>query len=129
MPSTVSAVPKPVSPLTRPPANAPAKTITICCNPTALTAQRDHLAAVGDDGGAGDKAAGVGDEQQERPIEIAFFAEAADRDFALERCAALALQIVAVELGDDPARRDGIDADALERKFERQRLGKLDDAG
>ena len=92
MPSTVSAVPKPVSPLTMPPANAPTKTITICCDPIALTAQRDHLAAVGDDGGAGDEAAGVGDQQQQRPVEIALLAEAADRNFALERCAAFALR-------------------------------------
>ena len=38
-------------------------------------------------------------------------------------------EIVAVELGDDPARRDGVDADALERELERQRLGELDHAG
>ena len=38
------------------------------------------------------------------------------------------VEIVAVQLGDDPARRDGVDADALERELERQRLGELDHA-
>ena len=48
-------------------------------------AQRHHLAAVRDNGGAGDEAPGVGDQQQERTVEITLLAEPADRDFALER--------------------------------------------
>ena len=52
--------------------------------------QRHHLAAVDHDGGAGDEAAGVGDEQQQRAVEIALLAEAADRDLALDRGALLA---------------------------------------
>ena len=38
-------------------------------------------------------------------------------------------QIIAIDLGDEPARRDGVDAHALEGEFEAQRLGHLDDAG
>src|ERR1700761_8024689 len=129
MPSTVSAVPKPVSPLTMPPATAPAKTIAICTDPIESTAQRDHLAAIGDDGGAGDEAAGVGDQKQQRPVKIALLAETADRNFALELGATFALQIIAVELGDNPTRGDGVDADAFEGKLERQCLGQLDHAG
>ena len=38
-------------------------------------------------------------------------------------------EIVAVEVGHDPARRNGVDADALEGELEPERLGELDDAG
>ena len=53
-----------------------------------LSPQRHHLAAVDDDGRAGDVAAGVGREQQQRAVEIAVLAEAADRDVARQRLAA-----------------------------------------
>ena len=97
--------------------------------PTARPRTRHHLPAVDDDRRAGDEAAGVGRQQQQRAVEVARLAEAADRNVALDRRAALAFEIVAVQLGDDPARRDGVDADALERELERQRLGELDHAG
>ena len=45
------------------------------------------------------------------------------------RGALLAHQIFVVDLGDEPARRDGVDAHALEGEFDRQRLGHLHDAG
>ena len=48
------------------------------------SAQRDHLAAVAHDGRAGDVAAGVGRQQQQRAVEIAVLAEAADRNVAGE---------------------------------------------
>ena len=75
-----------------------------------LAAQRDHLAAVDHDRGAGDVASRVGDEQQQGAVEIAVLAEAADRDVAGELLALFALEVVAVDLGDEPAGRDGIDA-------------------
>ena len=50
-------------------------------------------------------------------------------NIALDRQASLAREEFAIEVGHDPARRDGVDADALEREFERQRLGDLDHAG
>src|SRR5690242_794652 len=93
-----------------------------------LPAQRDHLPAIGDDGGAGDKAAGIRRQQQKRAVKIAFFAEPADRDVALNRGAALGCQIIAIHLGDDPAGRDGVDANTFEREFERQRPSQLNDA-
>ncbi len=39
------------------------------------------------------------------------------------------LEILAVDVGDEPARRDGVDAHALEGEFEAERLGHLDDGG
>ena len=48
---------------------------------------RHHLAAVAHDGRAGDVSAGVGREQQQRAVEIAVLAEAADRNVARERLA------------------------------------------
>ena len=88
-----------------------------------------HLAAVDHDGGTRDVAAGIGDQQQQRAVEIAFLAEASYGDFAFDRGALLAQQIFAVEIGYDPARRDGVDPDALEGKLETESLGELDDAG
>src|SRR5262249_30681454 len=94
-----------------------------CTGPfDASPAYRHHLAAVGDDGCPGDEAAGVGDEQQQRAVEIALHAEAAHRNIALDGLAFLTHQIIAIELGDDPAGRNGVDANALEGEFERQRL-------
>src|SRR5439155_21274026 len=62
-------------------------------------------------------------------VEIALLAEAANGNLALDRRARLAHEIVVVELRHDPARRDGVDADALEGELEPERLGELDDAG
>src|SRR5215471_8121072 len=92
-------------------------------------AQRDHLAAVDHDGGASHVASRIRDEQQERAVEIAVLAEAADRDVAGELPAFLAAQEVAVDLGDEPAGRDGVDAHALEGELEAERLGDLHHAG
>ena len=50
-----------------------------------LTLNLHHLAAVGDDGGARDVAAGVRREQQERAVEIAVLAEAAHGNSRLTR--------------------------------------------
>ena len=72
--------------------------------PVRSPAQRHHLAAVGDDGGAGDEAAGVGYEQQKRAVEVARIAEPADRNVALDG-GAFFRRVIAVELGLDPARR------------------------
>ena len=47
--------------------------------------QSHHLPAIHDDGGARDETAGIGDEQKQRAIEIAFLAEAAHGDFAFDR--------------------------------------------
>jgi hypothetical protein len=44
-------------------------------SPPALPPQRHHLAAVGDNRRSGDEAAGIGDEEKERPVEIARLAE------------------------------------------------------
>ena len=46
---------------------------------------RHHLPAVDDDRRAGDEAAGVGREQQQRAVEIARLAETAGRNLALDR--------------------------------------------
>src|SRR5439155_21748520 len=67
-------------------------------------------------------------EEEKCAIEVVLFAEAADRDFTLDGRAAFAFEILAVKLGDDPPRRDRIDADALEAELERERLGELDHA-
>ena len=79
-----------------------------------LPAHRDHLPAVAHDGRAGHVGAGVRRQQQQRAVEIAVLAEAADRNVAGQLLARLARQIVAVDVGDEPARRDGVDAHALE---------------
>src|SRR5262252_173484 len=92
------------------------------------SAQCHHLAAVDHDGRARDEASGIGGEQEQRPVEIALLAEAAHRDLARHGGALLAREVIAVEVGHDPAGRDGVDADALEGKIEPERLGKLDDA-
>src|SRR6516165_10192959 len=49
-------------------------------------------------------------------------------DGAVRLRALLAHEVIAVEVGHDPAGRDRVDADALEGKLEPQRLGELDDA-
>src|ERR1700744_1605412 len=85
---------------------------------TRSTSQGNELTAIGDDGRTGHEAAGIGHEQEERAVEIALLTEPADRNFALDRRAAFALQIIAIEVGDDPARGDAVDADALEGEFE-----------
>ena len=64
-----------------------------------------------------------------RTVEIAGLAEAAHRDVALDRGAGLAVEIGIVDLGDEPARRDGIDAHALEGELDRKRLGDLHHRG
>src|SRR3954465_109475 len=91
--------------------------------------QSHQLAPVDHDGGPRDEAAGVGDQQQQHSVEIALLAETADGDLAFDRRALLAQQIFTVEIGHDPARRDGIDADAPKGELEPERLGELDDAG
>src|SRR5436309_13422057 len=93
------------------------------------TAQRHQLAAIDHNGGASDEATGIGSEQKQRSVEVALLAEAADGDFALDGGAALARKILAIKVGHDPAGRNGIDPNALERKFERKGLGELDHAG
>ncbi len=62
-------------------------------------------------------------------VKIAVLAEPADRDFAPELIARLARQVVTVEIGHEPAGRDGIHANAFERELEAERLGQLHDAG
>src|SRR6185437_11785003 len=76
---------------------------------------------------AGDVAAGVGYQQQQCAVEITSRAEAAHRDVALELFAGFAHQIVVVDLGDEPAGGDGVDAHAPEGELDRQRLSDLDD--
>src|SRR5262249_61982885 len=73
-------------------------------------------------------AAGVGGEQQQRAVEIALLAEAAHGDLARDRGALFAREVIAVEVGHDPAGRDGVYAHALEGKLEPERLGELEDA-
>src|SRR6185437_590847 len=85
--------------------------------------------AVDHDGGAGDVGPCVGDQQQQRAVEVAVVAEAAHRDVALDGRAGLAVEVVVVDLGDEPAGRDGVDAYALEGELERQRLGGLHHGG
>src|SRR5262249_2355162 len=92
------------------------------------SAQCHHLAAVDHDGRARDEASGIGGEQEQRAVKIALLAEAAHRDLARDRGALLAHEVIAVEVGHDPAGRDRVDADALEGKLEPERLGELDDA-
>src|SRR5215467_9755786 len=89
---------------------------------SASSAQRDHLSAVRHDRGAGHKAPGIGSKQQQRTIEIARFAKAANGNVAFDGDAAFGRQIIAVHFGDDPSRRNGVDANTFEREFERQRL-------
>ena len=66
---------------------------------------------------------------KQRAVEIAVAAEPADRDVAGELLAFLGREVVAVDLGDEPARRDGVDADALEGELEAERLRHLHHAG
>src|SRR5712672_3080452 len=94
-----------------------------------LPAQRDHLAAVDHDGGSDDETAGVGHEQQYRAVKVAVLAKPADRNFAPELIAGFARQIVAVEIGHEPAGRDSINANTLEGELEAERLGELHDPG
>src|SRR5207248_2045374 len=54
---------------------------------------------------------------------------AADGNLALDSSAVFAREVITVEVGDDPAGRDRVDADAPEAKLERERLGELDHAG
>src|SRR5262245_24181320 len=89
--------------------------------------QRHHLPTVDDDGGAGDEAAGVGDEQKQRAVEIALLAEPAHGDLAFDRGALFAYEIIAIDVGHDPAGRDGVHTHALKGKLEPERLGELDD--
>src|SRR5664279_5871997 len=84
-----------------------------------LSPDRHHLPAIDHDGGAGDVAAGVGGEQEQRAVEIAVLAEAAHRYSALERLARLAGEIFVVDLGNEPTGRDGVDTHALERQLDR----------
>src|SRR5260370_2611583 len=67
--------------------------------------QRHHLPAVDDDGGARDEAAGIGDEQKQRAVEIALLAETAYGDLAFDRGALLAHEIIAVQIGHNPPGR------------------------
>jgi hypothetical protein len=69
--------------------------------------------------------AGHPHEQQQRAIEIAGTAEAAHRDVALHGGTRLAFEVGVIDLGHEPAGRDGVDAHALEGQFERQGLGRL----
>src|SRR5512132_1279016 len=69
--------------------------------------QRHYLAAVDNDGRAGHVASGVGGEQQQRAVEVLRVAKAAHRDLLLHRRAAPLRKIIVVDLGHDPARRDG----------------------
>src|SRR5579872_3451234 len=91
-------------------------------------ALRDQLSAIDHDRRAGHVAAGIGGEQQQHTVEIALLAEPAERNVALEGCAAFAGEIVPVQIGDDPARRYGVDANAFGGELEAERFGKLDDA-
>ena len=75
---------------TRAARNAPSRRCRCASTASRQPPQRHHLAAVDHDGGAGDEAAGVGDEQQQRAVEIALLAEAADRNLALDGGALLA---------------------------------------
>src|SRR5438034_2842438 len=93
------------------------------------TAHADHLPAVDHDRSTSDETAGIGAKQQERTVEIARFAKTAERYVLEDGDAALAREIIAVEIGDDPARRDGVDSDTATRELEPKRPSELDDAG
>src|SRR4051812_2403087 len=92
---------------------------------TRLSSQGNHLAAVANNRRAGDVGAGVGREQQQGAVEVTVLAEAADRNVAGELLARLARKVIAVDVGDEPARRDGIHAHALEGELVAQRLRHL----
>src|SRR5712672_3412476 len=92
-------------------------------------AHAHHLPAVHHDRGTGDEAAGIGGQQQQRTVEIAHLAEAREWYVLENGGAALARQILAVEIGDDPTRRDGVHPDATGRKLKPERLGELNEAG
>src|SRR5438105_8751963 len=93
-----------------------------------LSPQAHHLAAVDHDGCAGQEAAGVGSQQQQRAVEVALLAEPPGRDLPGD-LRALFSQKLAVDLGDHIAGRNRIDPHAPEGELERQRLGELDDTG
>src|ERR1022692_2861246 len=76
-------------------------------------ALREQLSAIDHDCRAGHVAAGIGGEQQQDTIEIALLAEPAQGNVAPDSCAVLAGEKVPVQIGDDPARRYGVDANAL----------------
>src|SRR5579864_1891624 len=87
---------------------------------------RDQLSAIDYDRCAGHIAAGIGGEQQQHTVEIALLAEPAEGNIALDSCTAFAGEIITVQIGDDPARRYGIDANAFCGELQAERLGELD---
>jgi hypothetical protein len=83
------------------------------------------VAAIDGDHAPGDIARRIGDEQQERAIEIARLPEAVLRDPLDDGLAFLAREELAVQVGFDVCVPDGIDADAVARPLERERPGQL----
>jgi len=64
-------------------------------------------------------------EQKHRPIKIRQFSEASRGYPCLELLARLAQEEVAVEVGDDVARQQCIDSDAVSSELKRHGLGRL----
>src|SRR5262245_59918446 len=83
--------------------------------------QSDHLAAVDHDGRTRHEAPGIGGKQQKHAVEVALLAEPPRRDFSRD-FRALGQEVLAVDLGDYVAGRDGVDPHAPKGEVERERF-------
>src|SRR5262245_1867510 len=67
-----------------------------------------HLAAIDDDGFARDVSTRIRGQKQQHAVEIAVLAETAGRDAPRHLLALVGIQVVLVDLGHEPAGRDGV---------------------
>src|SRR6266852_3216221 len=91
-----------------------------------------HRAAIDRDGLAGDKPAILGNQPHHRPGQVCRHQVALDRLAGLDRVQGtveLIAEKLAGTLGDDRARRQRVDADAVAPEFARQPPGEADDRG
>lgn len=87
------------------------------------------MAAIGGENGAGHQAACVGCEQQKWAVEFIDTTKPAHRNCGFHRLACGRFEIGAVDVGDDIAGRQRVDADIFRREFERERFRQLMDGG
>ena len=80
------------------------------------------MSAVDGDNAAGHKRAGTRNQQQQRAVEFSELAETALR-YALDQCfSGIALEKVVIQLCHEIPGRERVDANAITRPFQRQRL-------
>src|SRR6185437_4839795 len=78
---------------------------------------------------AGDIGAGIRREQQQGTVEILELAGASERDAAGQGLAGLAGKKLAVHVGREISRCDGVDGDAAPRELDRHGAGEMDEPG